>query len=704
MEVNFDQIPEELRIRKGWVAWKFKTVDGKNRKVPINARTGGNAKSNLPETWSTGLTAYAFYLNHNNGGGIQGIGYVVSESDLYVGIDLDHCRNSETGEINPWGQDKIVRFNSYSEISPSGTGIRIFTKGKLPKEGRKKGDFEIYDTLRFFTITGHHIEGTPLTIEHRQDEINEIHREIFGDKTEVKNTPIKPSSTISLPDHEIITKAKRAKNGNKFICLYQGDINGYPSQSEADLALVSILSFYTQDPSTLDRLFRISGLYGPKWDEVHFSNGQTYGQHTIEIALRDIREVYKGPIQAEPNTSIVPETPPANVGLEFPREIMAGVAGEFARTYSSVLEVPEHFFFMAFLTCFGVILSDRIKLHTELETQSRIYLLLLGQSADDRKSTAINKTVKFFMDVLTEAEFPVCWGVGSAEGLQKRMGGNNPNEAKKLLLCFDEFKSFVSKCKIEASVLLPCINTLFESNRYESQTKKTDIRLDNAHLSILAASTIETYERTWDSSFTDIGFNNRLFLVPGSGQKKYSFPEKISESEKIRIKELLISTLRYFKESPFLDITPEARALYDDWYMGLERSIHSKRLDTYAIRFMSILTVNDQKNVIDEDIIQKVIKLMNWQLRVRRLHDPIDADNVLAKLEEKIRRTLELGPMKDRKLKQNINANRVGLWFYETATRNLQKANEIIFDKKSRLWTLAEEKCSQKCSQQMTTV
>ena len=124
------------------------------------------------------------------------------------------------------------------------------------------------------------------------------------------------------------------------------------------------------------------------------------------------------------------------------------------------------------------------------------------------------KTISHFKDAMQT--FDVCWGVGSAEGLQKRLediGGG-------LLLCLDEFKQFVSKCTITSSVLLPCVNTLFESNRYESRTKSVDINLTDAYLSLLAASTVQTYERTWDGSFTDIGFNNRLFLVPGTSQKK----------------------------------------------------------------------------------------------------------------------------------------------------------------------------------------
>ena len=149
--------------------------------------------------------------------------------------------------------------------------------------------------------------------------------------------------------------------------------------------------------------------------------------------------------------------------LEFPTWIKTGLAGAFSGLYASVLETPPHFLFVSFLTCLGSVLADRLTLASELQTQPRLYVLLLGESADDRKSTALKKATDFFTEALTD--FRVCWGVGSAEGLQKRM-----EDGGRLLLCLDEFKSFVSKCKIESSVLLPCVNSLFETNRYEGHT------------------------------------------------------------------------------------------------------------------------------------------------------------------------------------------------------------------------------------------
>lgn len=367
--------------------------------------------------------------------------------------------------------------------------------------------------------------------------------------------------------------------------------------------------------------------------------------------------------------------------LSFPSHIITGAAGYFADVLSDCMEPPRHFFFMGYLTCLGAILSSRITLKTELRPQARLYLVILGESADDRKSTAINKTIDFFLSALVD--FQVCFGVGSAEGLQRRFLKDS-----NLLLVYDELKAFVGKAKVDGSVLLPCVCTLFESNRYESHTKDREIILTGACLSILAASTIETYERTWDSAFQDIGMTNRLFIVPGQGKRQHAIPGRVPGYEWDLMKNELRRIINTAFITPELDVTPGARALYESWYLNLEQSIHTKRLDTYALRFMILLTVNAGKVEVDEEITQDVIDLMNWQLQARRLHDPIDADSAIAKIEEKIRRTLTTGPRTDRDLKRTLHYNRIGTWVFSNAIRNLTNSNEITFDKKANTWGL----------------
>lgn len=365
--------------------------------------------------------------------------------------------------------------------------------------------------------------------------------------------------------------------------------------------------------------------------------------------------------------------------FDFPKEVLYGVAGNFAKIYSSYLESPDTFFYFSYLTCLGSILSHKLTLNTELKPQPRLFVVLLGESADDRKSTAIAKTVDFFRK--TMQEFPICHGIGSAEGLQKML-----EKDKGLLLCFDELKQFISKCKIESSVLLPCVNTLFESNCYSNHTKSSDLKINDAFLSVLAASTVPTYEKVWDSSFLDIGFVNRIFIIPDSGEKKHSLPIVIPDTEKKELIDQTIQILRLVREPIVLNIDDDAKVYFHKWYMKLEQSVHAKRLDTYAMRFMALLAVNEFKNKVDIDVVTKVCALMDWQLSVRRIHDPIDAESGIARMEEKIRRAVSTGQLQDRELKQKTHANRSGIWIFTTARDNLVKAKEIQWNKISRKW------------------
>jgi hypothetical protein len=368
----------------------------------------------------------------------------------------------------------------------------------------------------------------------------------------------------------------------------------------------------------------------------------------------------------------------------FPYQVMNGVAGDFAKIHSRYLEPPIEFFYMGYLTCLGSMLADRITLESEIGPQPRLYVATIGQSAFDRKSTAIQKCIDFFKD--TFEDFQVCYGVGSAEGLQERIKECEPHS---LLIAFDELKSFTSKCKIEASVLLPCVNSLFESNRYESRTKKSSLSLENARISILSASTLETYETMWASQFLDIGFVNRLFIVPGASERKHSIPKKIPLREKDFLKKQTKTIFAWVGDYTELKITPDAEKIFNEWYLNLERSVHSKRVDTYALRFMPLLAANEAKSKIDCDVVTRVISLMNWQLEVRKKYDPIDADNEIVRMENRIRRCLTQ-PLNNRELKRRCHYDRHGLWVFNAALKNLRGAQEVSLNKKTKLWEMLQ--------------
>lgn len=143
-------IPAELANRPQWVCWRYEERDGKYTKVPYTT-TGVRASATDLLTWTTWDEVLdAYELGH-----CDGIGFVFSSADPFVGVDLDDCRDPESGEIAPWAQKIIDRVQEgYIEVSPSGTGVHIIVEGIVRGGGMRKGKVEMYSRERFFTITG----------------------------------------------------------------------------------------------------------------------------------------------------------------------------------------------------------------------------------------------------------------------------------------------------------------------------------------------------------------------------------------------------------------------------------------------------------------------------------------------------------------------------------------------------------------------
>jgi hypothetical protein len=322
----------------------------------------------------------------------------------------------------------------------------------------------------------------------------------------------------------------------------------------------------------------------------------------------------------------------------------------------------------------------------------------IGESADDRKSESIKKSVEFFENTLEQGEFRVCHGIGSAEGLA-RILNEFENGSKRLLLVFDELKSFVSKATIEGSTLLPAVNTFFEGNKFHSATKTHTLKMDDVYLSLLAASTLDTFSRMWTPTFLDIGFLNRLWLVHDRGERKFSIPREIPRLELIPLQKKLGTLLENFQgEQVRLPVTDEAREIFDKWYFNQESSPFTKRLDTYGLRLMILLAANEMRSSISDDIAEKVITLLNWQLKIRRACDPVDAENNIAKMEEMIRRALRRGDLRNWELQRAVHYERSGIFIYNNALNNLLRAKEVTFDKEYKRYSLRGLKNSPKFS------
>lgn len=258
-------IPQEIKALKNWVVWRLepnKNNPNKLDKIPYNSRSK-KAAANNPNTWITYEEAEDLFMKYD----FDGVGMEIDINDEYFYIDVDG--------IIP--QDILNSFDSYIEISQSGKGAHIIAKCDKElliqalggKEGRKNETYEIYAGGRFLAITGNIVSPSDDINYCTKEGIDFYNNNIKKQTSNQSNTvPLIPSP--SLTDDEILEKARRAKNSQKFQDLWDGNLG---NKNEQDCALIGILAFYTQDEEQLLRLWKQSGLYRTKTDRKDYAVG-----------------------------------------------------------------------------------------------------------------------------------------------------------------------------------------------------------------------------------------------------------------------------------------------------------------------------------------------------------------------------------------------------------------------------------------------
>ncbi len=266
MPLNPSGLPDDPILHEArcvvW-GWTWTPTKEKWDKPPLRPVDGRAASVTNKADWTDLPRAVAAVRRDN----WDGIGVVLEKGCGVVGIDLDKCRDPLTAAIASWAQAIIDRFRSYWEPSASGTGIRIFIRAQLPPGRRRTGQIEMYDDGRYLTINGNPGPGASRHFAERQAELDGWHAETFPAPVVHARRASAPTSTDDLT---ILRRARDARNGAKFVSLYDaGDFAayGYPSGSEARLGLCSMLSYWTgPDPDTIERLFQGSALYREdKW-------------------------------------------------------------------------------------------------------------------------------------------------------------------------------------------------------------------------------------------------------------------------------------------------------------------------------------------------------------------------------------------------------------------------------------------------------
>ncbi|HBJ34664.1 MAG TPA: hypothetical protein DDZ51_07860 [Planctomycetaceae bacterium] len=286
--INANAVPAMLRHFDQWVCWKYVQDHGggRQRKVPVNPKSRRFASVKDRSTWTGIDNAILTYFQHLDE--LDGIGFVFTVDDPFIGIDLDDCRNPTTGDLSFTAYEILERIPTYTEVSPSGTGLKAIATidSVVPSRRRSDPEIEIYSSGRFFTITTLTINGN-LRIRDATDAIADILSLYFDDPGDLDNSIPLPAAPSCASDQAVLQKAMAARNGDKFRELWGGSSRGFNSnQSQADLSLCRLLAFWCGPcVDQIDRLFRSSGLFRSKWDERHFSSGATYGTETIQRAI-----------------------------------------------------------------------------------------------------------------------------------------------------------------------------------------------------------------------------------------------------------------------------------------------------------------------------------------------------------------------------------------------------------------------------------
>lgn len=329
-------IPIELRALPQWVC-------AGADKVPLSPRTGQAASVTDPATWGTYEEAIRAGYKH--------VGFVLASWDPYCIIDLDNKPEKPLTE-EQWNRHQkiLTAFDSYTERSASGRGYHIIVKGKL-LSGVHRDNVEVYSSGRYMICTGDVVRNTPIT------EYQQLLDILYGEMKPPEVAELTDRDSI-LDDREVVEMAMRAANAEKFNILCTGDMTGYPSQSEADFALLSIIAYYTPDNEQVRRIFRMSAL-GKREKAIrndtylNFALGKIRAQQPAPVDIGQLAANAEAILQAKPAdvpipppassnpppAPIIKDTAPTVPGVTLP----PGLVGELAQYFyqTAIRPVPE---------------------------------------------------------------------------------------------------------------------------------------------------------------------------------------------------------------------------------------------------------------------------------------------------------------------------------------------------------------------------
>jgi hypothetical protein len=535
MRLNAQRIPQEMRGYHQWIVWRYEDRNAKKpTKVPYDPRTGLMASVIDPVTWCDFDTALAIL---SAGTAYNGLGFVLTGSDPYTFIDLDDCGGKQ---VDIDRQIKIYQeFDSYSERSPSGTGLHIIVKGHIP-QGRRRSSIELYSSERYMTMTGDVFNDKP--IQHKQDVLQLLWAQMGTHSANNTHTGDEPET---MTDQQVVEKALNAVNGVKFNALLCGNFTEfYPSQSEADFAFIDIIAFYTQNRAQIIRIFSASPLgqrdKAKRPDYVNRMILRAFDNLLPPINIIDLKNKTDAQIQeikhafsAMPHVKSTDDTNLSRMKkFWIPQPITPppGLLGEMARFIyaASPRPVAE----TAITAAIGMLAGIAGRAFNVSGTGLNQYVLLLAPTGTGKEALA-GGIGKLFDAIKTavpaSADFRGPSEIASGQALLKTI--DNPNKRSFVSIVGEFGLKLQQLASPRASsselmlkrVLLDLYNKSGHSDKvmpsiYAAKEKDTDV-IDNPAVSILGESTPETFYDSIDEKLITDGLLPRFIIIEYTGKR-----------------------------------------------------------------------------------------------------------------------------------------------------------------------------------------
>ena len=300
-------VPQKLKNQQNWLTWKLEQRGERTTKVPYSVKGHYQAGTQSPDEWGTYTEAterVADSRNKRPQNPITGVGFVFNGTDI-VGVDLDNCRDADTGETEDWAVEVIETLDSFTTISTSGTGFHVYVasdEGLNDSLQNRHGDVEMYDSdsPRFFTFSGRHVEDTPTNIESRTEEVLSVQSQKMpeaSDDVSTEKTETGPDgSDIDFTSYETdLTPEQVVQTATKYSDKFESLHNDTKSfnngdTSRDDLSYFRQLSFWAQEDERLMEqiYYEYSERTRPKSDRTD------YVERTIATAVQSNDETFSG--------------------------------------------------------------------------------------------------------------------------------------------------------------------------------------------------------------------------------------------------------------------------------------------------------------------------------------------------------------------------------------------------------------------------